>query len=669
MTNTLRPFITVAALQIAVAACAASLNVTVANPSSAPRSAVGVTVPVKNMFSGKTLPLASVSIDGHQIPWQLDDIDGDGMPDELAFTVDIPASSEVSAKVTVGEGTDGSEFTPATWAGLRLRDTSKRYPWAESVTFPGTDTPRHTYDAIYGHGVMLEGSHGGIRVYADNRQSVDLYGKGSPRLELEETVFYTDRDREKKGYGCDILWAGNSIGAGSFRAADPDGNLVAMDSVGSRTQRVVASGPVRSIVEVVTPAWKVNGAIYDMTQRYTIWAGRRDIDVDVTGLSGAPEASFATGVLKLTPAGKSGNGSLSASGQALSAGINVPDRKQPKKTETLAVGVATHPSAVASVREDSLNYLLLLNPDPSGRISYSIAFASAKENGAPVKLADWQRYMDGLSSEIETPCTVNVSVAAPADTITVFTIGDSTMANKDLRNDNQERGWGQMLPLFFEGPIKIDNHAVNGRSSKSFIDEGRWDKVLEKMKPGDYVVIQFGHNDEKSYRPNLYTIPGSTFDDNLRRYVRETLAKGATPILMNSIVRRNFPSPGDSVIMISDPIKKGYHPEAFDYEGTLLCDTHGAYLDPPRRVAEEMGVPFIDMNAITHMGVQALGRDASREYYMWIEPDKYKFCMEGRIDNTHLTAKGATFVANLAAQALADRLPLLRPYINVARKK
>ncbi|WP_295727626.1 DUF4861 family protein [uncultured Muribaculum sp.] len=669
MTNTLRPIITVAAMQIAVAACGASLDVTVANPSSAPRSAVGVAIPVKDMFPGKSRHLASVNIEGHPIPWQLDDLDGDGMPDELAFTVDIPASSEVSATVTVGEGTDGSEFTPATWAGLRLRDTPKRYPHVDSVTFPGSDIPRHTYDAIYGHGVMLEGSHGGIRVYADNRQSVDLYGKSSPRLELAETAFYTDSAREAEGYGCDILWAGNSIGAGSFRAVATDGTLVAMDTIGSRTQRVVSSGPVRSIVEVITPGWKVGDSLYDMTQRYTLWAGRRDVAVDITGLCGAPEAAFATGVLKLTSANDYGNGFISSRGQAISTGENIPDKKHPEKTETLAVGVATRSSAVASVREDSLDYILILNPDISGRISYSIAFASAKENGAPVKLADWQRYMDLLSSEIETPCTVSISVKAPADTITIFTIGDSTMADKDLRNENQERGWGQMLPLLVDGPVKVDNHAVNGRSSKSFIDEGRWDKVINKMKAGDYLVIQFGHNDEKAYNPSLYTVPGSTFDENLRRYVRETLAKGATPILMNSIVRRNFPAPGDSTVVVPDSLKKGYHPEAYAREGMLLSDTHGAYLDPPRRVADEMGIPFIDMNAITHNAIQALGRDASREYFMWILPDRYKFCQEGKIDNTHLNVKGATFIATLAAQALADRIPLLRPYITVARKK
>ena len=133
-------------------------------------------------------------------------------------------------------------------------------------------------------------------------------------------------------------------------------------------------------------------------------------------------------------------------------------------------------------------------------------------------------------------------IAERKDPITIFMIGDSTMANKSLKNGNIERGWGQMLPGYFTEEVVVDNHAMNGRSSLSFINEGRWDIVLSKIHKGDYVFIQFGHNDEKS-RVTLHTESGSTFDDNLRRFVNGTCAKGGNPVLFNSIVRRNFPPP------------------------------------------------------------------------------------------------------------------------------
>ena len=194
--------------------------------------------------------------------------------------------------------------------------------------------------------------------------------------------------------------------------------------------------------------------------------------------------------------------------------------------------------------------------------------------------------------------------AEKADTITVFTIGDSTMADKSLDNENQERGWGQMLPGFLTGKIRVDNRAKDGRSSKSFIDEGRWTDVLKKLKRGDYVFIQFGHNDEKT-AAGLHTVPGGTFDDNLRRFVRDARAKGAHPVLFNSIVRRNFP-----------PSANVPHQGSYEFEGRVLVDTHGAYLDAPRHVASELKVPFVDMNKLTHDLVTEMGVERSKTLYM-----------------------------------------------------
>ena len=256
-----------------------------------------------------------------------------------------------------------------------------------------------------------------------------------------------------------------------------------------------------------------------------------------------------------------------------------------------------------------------------------------------------------------------MAMPEPTDTVTVFMIGDSTMANKPLAKENQERGWGQMLPIYLQGKIKVDNHAVNGRSSKSFMDEGRWDKVMEKLHPGDFVIIQFGHNDEKEKSPDRYTVPGGSFDDNLRRYVNDTKSKGATPILMNSIARRNFPpNAGLDIASESDDKQKDWKGK-YPNEGVILVDTHGAYLDSPRNVAAETGVTFIDMNKLTHKLVQELGPSASRDLFMWIPADTYEFCPKGKIDNTHLNVLGGIMVSRLAVNALAAQVPELREYI------
>lgn len=256
--------------------------------------------------------------------------------------------------------------------------------------------------------------------------------------------------------------------------------------------------------------------------------------------------------------------------------------------------------------------------------------------------------------------------AEPADTVTIFMIGDSTMANKPLTKENQERGWGQMLPLYFQGPVKIDNHAQNGRSSKSFLAEGRWDVIMNKIKPGDYVIIQFGHNDEKIKNKDRYTVPGGTFDEILKKYATDAISKGATPILMNAIVRRNFPETVDLKVADTDdsqPTWKAGPPKSTEKEGVILVDTHGAYLDSPRNVAKELGVPFVDMNKLTHKLVQELGPNSSKELFMWIPAGKYEFCPKGKIDNTHLTVLGGIVVSRLAVNALAHEVPALRKYI------
>lgn len=252
--------------------------------------------------------------------------------------------------------------------------------------------------------------------------------------------------------------------------------------------------------------------------------------------------------------------------------------------------------------------------------------------------------------------------------ITIFTIGDSTMANKKLEGENPERGWGQMLSRYFTDDITIDNHAVNGRSSKSFIDEGRWDAVLSKIQKGDYVFIQFGHNDEKD-DPNRHTDPGTTFDANLKKFVEDTRAKGGIPVLFNSIVRRNFgKADGNAVAnaIKQDDIRNGIDPKAPKdsiEEGATLIDTHGAYLISPKNVAKELNVTFIDLNSLTHKLVEGMGPQKSKELYLWVEPKTVPALPNGREDNTHLNVHGASVVAEMAVKAVAEAIPELQQYV------
>jgi len=222
---------------------------------------------------------------------------------------------------------------------------------------------------------------------------------------------------------------------------------------------------------------------------------------------------------------------------------------------------------------------------------------------------------------------------------TLFLIGDSTMANKDNPEKNPEHGWGQVLWQFFTTGIEIQNHAMNGRSSKSFRTEGRWDKVEKQLKKGDFVIIEFGHNDQKLKDSTKFTNPYTQYRANLERYVNETRAKGATPILMTSIVRRDF------------------------NENGVLIDTHKDYPLVVRLVADAMKVPFVDMQLLTEQLEIAYGPEKSKLLHLHFKEGEVEYYPKGKDDDTHLSKLGAESVAKLATKSLKNLKTGLEKYI------
>ena len=216
----------------------------------------------------------------------------------------------------------------------------------------------------------------------------------------------------------------------------------------------------------------------------------------------------------------------------------------------------------------------------------------------------------------------------PVTPVHVYLIGDSTMADKPDPEHNPERGWGQALPRFLRADATVRNAAVNGRSTKSFIDQGRWDAVRTQLKKGDVVFIQFGHNDQKTDDSSRYTTPFTAYRRNLERFVRESRAAGATPVLFTSIVRRQYNATG------------------------TLEDTHGLYPLVVRDVARDLNVAFVDLQLLTEELVQRAGPDSSKAYYVYTQQGQFPAFPLSRQDNTHLSPRGADSVAVIAVRAL-----------------
>ena len=223
-----------------------------------------------------------------------------------------------------------------------------------------------------------------------------------------------------------------------------------------------------------------------------------------------------------------------------------------------------------------------------------------------------------------------MAFGVPEHRVTIFMIGDSTMADKPL-NDNPERGWGQLFPQYFTDAVQIKNYAVNGRSTKSFIKEGRWDSVMKYMRKDDWVFIQFGHNDEKIEDSNRYASPNGLYRANLIRLVNETRAKGGNPILVTPVMRRKFDANGK------------------------FEDTHGEYPDAVRAVAKELNVPLIDLHRSSKKLIEEHGVEGSKKLFLWMDPKHFKAAPDGKKDDTHFSEYGASSVASLVCAELREK--------------
>lgn len=233
--------------------------------------------------------------------------------------------------------------------------------------------------------------------------------------------------------------------------------------------------------------------------------------------------------------------------------------------------------------------------------------------------------------------TLILSLALPQRTPTIHLAGDSTMADKTFVPNNPEKGWGQVLPLYLKQGIALRNHALNGRSTKSFRAEGHWDKLLKALKKGDYIIIQFGHNDASPSKGVERYAPPDQYTANLQQFVREVRQKGATPILATPISRRKF-------------------------ENDSLVRTHGTYPDRVREVAKEMKVPLLELEERSRELILAFGAQRSKQLFLHYLPGEYGRFPQGKQDDTHLSPTGAFALCDLAVAELKEKVPGLSAY-------
>ncbi len=386
------------------------LEVTVKNPLNIQREAQPVVLQLKQY--GLDVQSALVTLNGQEIPCQLDDLNDDESFDELCFLADLNKKEKKVYHVTLFADGKPRSYPARVYAEMVLPNTkdkklkkNQHNNYIESLTARGDAA--YTYNVQHHHGVDFESELNGIRIYFDARQTLDLYGKYHKQLELKETQFYTDADQKAKGYGDDVLWVGQTFGLGAFRGWDGQKPTL-VEPVRSRTQRIVSYGPLRTIVEVIDKGWQApsgNHSHINMTLRYIQYAGHRDTDVEVIFNKDVSNYRFSTGIINV----KGSEEFSDKKGLRACWGTDYPSTDTLKwSRETVGLAVCVPFANIASeepANKDNYTFVLKVN---GRQMNYKVTYCSDKETFGYHSAKDWFDHLKAWKREVEQPVVVSI---------------------------------------------------------------------------------------------------------------------------------------------------------------------------------------------------------------------------------------------------------------------
>ena len=388
-----------------------TFTVNVSNPLKKQRTDQPVVIPLQQYGDIRS---ALVTVDGQEIPCQLDDLNQDDLFDELCFLADLGAKEQKQYTVTLYQEGEPRPYPARVFAEMLMRndkvkEKNRHNNFIESITARGDCA--NSYNLQHHHGVDFESELNGIRIYFDKRQTLDLYGKFQKRLELKETQFYTSAEQKEQGYGDDVLWVGNTFGLGAFRGWDGQQSTM-IEPVRSRTQRVIAYGPLRTIVELYDRGWELPNAAgtkVNMTIRYTQYAGHRDTDVDILFNKEVNDHRFSTGIIDI----KGSEEFSDKQGLRGCWGTDYPSTDTVKwSRETVGLGILVpQENVVEELPADKdrnaqgHDYTYVVKPD-GNHISYKVVYTSANETFGYHSAQEWFAFLKEWRREVEQPIQV-----------------------------------------------------------------------------------------------------------------------------------------------------------------------------------------------------------------------------------------------------------------------
>lgn len=339
---------------------------------------------------------ALVTMEGQEIPCQLDDINGDGKYDELFAIVTLPRKAKKTLHISLTDTGEPRVYEPKVYVDMmltnnKIKESNKQNLYISQLT---VDRGVNPYSMLHHHGAAFENELVAYRIYFDHRQTVDIYGKYRKGLELKQTQFYPDKTQAAAGYGDDVLWVGNTLGVGTLRGWDGQAPTMIND-VEHRSQRLVARGPLRTIVEVKDEQWRQqpDSQPTDMVTYYTLYAGRRDCRVDVFFNREVNDLKFATGIINVK------NSVEHSDHQGLRGcwGTDWPVSEKDSaghKRETVGLGISLSKNNIEKeLPANKDNYPFVIKASGT-RLTYHITFGSDNETFGYHNAQDWFAYLE-----------------------------------------------------------------------------------------------------------------------------------------------------------------------------------------------------------------------------------------------------------------------------------
>ena len=274
-----------------------TLNVAVTNTYSKIRKAVPVVVALDDNYAGAVVTMQGAT---EELPYQIDDLNDDGISDELVFLTDMDRNEKQFFTIKLMKDKPAKTYENRTYGYLGIRDRSEKnqkHQRITSVTFPKETNP---YNYIYPHGAVMENDMVGFRVYADHRQSLDYYGHRNHKMDIAETAFYTTQEQRDKGYGEDVLYTGSTYGCGALHGWDGQKSVM-FENVRNRTQTVVTEGPIRTVLDITNKAWQPYEGCkpVDIRTRYILYYVHRDVEVQVKFSRSVEDIPLSTGIVDI----------------------------------------------------------------------------------------------------------------------------------------------------------------------------------------------------------------------------------------------------------------------------------------------------------------------------------------------------------------------------------